>query len=77
MTPTIAMPPRSPFLRRLHGAIFAELTPTIELAQQIAVLQAAGHRRGEIARALDADPADMRAAQALLRRATQRLAQED
>jgi hypothetical protein len=65
--------PASPFLQRVHGALLAELAPTVDLALKVAVCQAAGLRRAEIAAQTGADPNALRTAQGLLKRATTRL----
>lgn len=75
--PTVAIPPRAQVLRTLHSAIFAELTPTIDLALRVGVLTAAGCRKAEIVERTGADPAELRAAQALLRKATVRIAAQE
>lgn len=66
----------SPFLLRLRRALIADLEPELELACKVAVLQAAGHRRSEIARILtDASAPALRVAETRVKKAASRLDQ--
>jgi hypothetical protein len=72
--PPAPLPRRSsPFLRHLRAALLADLEPELLLCEKIAVLLAAGCRRSEIARSLDATPAALRAAEARVKSAADRL----
>jgi hypothetical protein len=59
---------KSPFLRRMRAAIITDLEPTIRLTQQVAVLQAAGHKRTDIANRTGCSPAELRDALARVKR---------
>ena len=65
--------PQSGFLRRVRGALVDDFRTELDLALRVAVLEAAGHKRAEIAQRLGVDPLDVRAASARLRRAAHRL----
>lgn len=67
----------SPFLRRLRKAILADLEPELQLACKVGVYQAAGYRRSEIARLVDATPPALRIAEARVKKAAVRLDQGD
>jgi hypothetical protein len=68
----------SEFLSRLRRALIQDLEPEIKLAQQVAVLQAAGYRRSEIARQLaTASAPALRIAEARVKRAAELLDQGD
>lgn len=64
----------APFLRHLKQALLEDFESELVLACKVAVLQAAGHRRSEITRILsDAAPAALRAAEARVKRAAEKL----
>lgn len=68
----------SEFLSRLRRALIADLEPELTLACKVAVLQAAGHRRSEIARILTGTSAPaLRVAEGRVKRAADRLDQGD
>jgi hypothetical protein len=68
----------SALVARLRRALIADLEPELKLACQVAVLQAAGHRRSEIARILQGASAPaLRVAEARVKKAAQRLDQGD
>ena len=69
--------PASPFLQTVRAAVYEELRPQVELAMKVAVCQAGGLRRAEIAERTGADPAELRAATALLKRAATRFRPEE
>lgn len=70
--------PSSPFLLRLRRALIADLEPDLRLACQVAVLQAAGYRRSEIARQIEGVSAPaLRVAEARVKKAARRLDQGD
>lgn len=71
MSPTLAlMPParmisgaaRSSFLGKLRSAVTAELEPDLHLTCQVAVLQAAGYKKHEIAAQVGATGARLNSA---------------
>lgn len=67
-------PSNSPFLRRLRRAILEDLEPEVLLACRVAVLQAAGHKRSEIARILhDVTAPALRVAEQRVKKAAARL----
>lgn len=68
---------QSPFLLRLRKALIQDLEPELLLAQRVAVLQAAGYRRSEIARRLDASAPALRVAETRVKKAAKRLDQGD
>jgi hypothetical protein len=57
--------------------MIADLEPELLLALKVATYQAAGHRRSEIARMLDASAPALRVAEARVKRAAARLDQGD
>jgi ABC-type lipopolysaccharide export system ATPase subunit len=65
----------SPFLLSVRKAMLDDFEGELLLACKVAVLSAAGHRRSEIARLLDAPPAALRVAEARVKRACERLDQ--
>lgn len=65
--------PRSAFLRSLRHAILSDFEPELRLACRVAVLQAAGYRRSDIARMLDVTPAALRIAEQRVKRASEQL----
>jgi 2-keto-4-pentenoate hydratase len=67
----------SPFLLRLRRALIEDLEPELLLALKVATFQAAGHRRSEIARLVDASAPALRVAEARVKRAVLRLDQGD
>lgn len=68
----------SEFVARLRRGIIQDLEPEILLAQQVAVLQAAGHRRSEISRILTTAGAPaLRVAEARVKRVALMLDQGD
>ena len=60
-------------LRGLRAALLSDIEPLITLALQVAVLQAAGHRRAAIERQLGASRPDMDKAMRMVKRAAARL----
>ena len=74
MTAVAAPTPRSRFLSHIRAAVLEDLEPEIVLAQKVAVLQACGFRRTEIACKLDAEtPAALRLAEQRVKKAAERL----
>jgi hypothetical protein len=72
------MQPTSAFLQRLRRALIADLEPELELACKVAVYQAGGYRRSEIARLLPETTAPaLRVAEGRVKRAAGRLDQGD
>lgn len=65
----------SPFVLTLRKALLADFEAELLLSCRVAVLQAAGWKRSEISRRLDATPAALRIAYARVDRVTQRLDQ--
>lgn len=65
--------PSSAFLRSLRRALLEDFEAELVLACKIAVLSAAGYRRAEIARVLNAPQASLRAAELRVKRAADRL----
>lgn len=65
--------PPSAFLAGLRRALLADFERELVLSLKVAVLQASGYRRSEIARMLGAAPAAMRAAETRVKRAAERL----
>jgi transcriptional regulator len=63
----------SPFLAALRRALLDDFEVELELSCKVAVLQAAGYRRSEIARILDATPAALRSAIGRVEKAAARL----
>lgn len=57
-----------PFNRTMRRHIIRDLEPTILLTQRVAVLQAAGHRRADIARITGATPTELKDALARVKR---------
>lgn len=70
--PSVTQPP-SAFLAGLRKALLADFEAELVLASKYGVLQAAGYRRSEIARMLDAGPAAIRDAEQRVQRAADRL----
>ena len=68
-----AQPDQVHSLRGLRAALLSDLEPLITLALQVAVLQAAGHRRAAIERQLGASRPDMDKAMRMVKRAAGRL----
>lgn len=68
---------RSRILRDLRQAVYADLEPQVTLVERVAVLAAAGYRKGEIAERVDADPAQLRNAWATLKRVAPQLEVND
>lgn len=67
------MQPHSVFLSRLRRALLEDFETELILASKVAVLSAAGYRRSEIARMLDAPPAQLRLAELRVKKAAERL----
>jgi hypothetical protein len=65
--------PRSAFLGSIRTALLRDFEAELVLASKYAVLQAAGYRRSEITKMLDAPPAALRAAELRVKRAAERL----
>lgn len=63
----------SPFLLELRKSLLEDFEPELRLSCQIAVLQAAGYRRSEIARRLAVAPATLRVAYGRVDRVAERL----
>lgn len=64
---------RSPFHAALRRAILDDFEPELMLACRVAVLQAAGFRRSEIARRLEVSPSVLRVAEQRVKRAAERM----
>jgi hypothetical protein len=74
MSAVAPAPERSPFHARLRREVLNDLEPDVLLACRVAVLQASGYRHSEIARRLpDATPAQLRTAEARVKRIAERL----
>jgi hypothetical protein len=67
--------PSSAFLGSLRRALLDGFEAELVLASKVAVYQAAGYRRSEIARLLDATPAALRLAELRVKKAAGRLDQ--
>jgi hypothetical protein len=63
----------SPFLLSLRKGLLEDFESELLLSCRVAVLQAAGYRRSEIARRLTATPAQLRVAYARVDRVAERL----
>ena len=75
--PPVSQAPRSPFHARLRRALLADFEGELVLACRFGVLQAAGYRRSEIGRILQAPPAALRTAERRVKRAAESLDQGD
>lgn len=63
----------SVFLASLRRALLDDFEDELVLASKVAVLQASGYRRSEIARMLGASPAALRLAEQRVKRAAEHL----